>query len=241
MEVALVLGLSLGQSAVYAVLDLWNKLTRAEPLAAQRTSLNQSWAPDRPWLDLAYQVAGIVFPMLPAFLALYLLSLSHGRGRRTVGADRVGRRDWLWALLLCTGVGVPGIAFYIGARALGVNTTVEPANLTAQWWTVPVYVGMAVMNGVLEEVVMVGYLFTRLRDAAWRWWAVIAFSALIRGSYHLYQGFGGFAGNAVMGVLFALVYLRTRRVAPLVIAHVLMDAVVYLGYPLAVGLIPGLR
>jgi len=42
--------------------------------------------------------------------------------------------------------------------------------------------------------------------------------AVLRGSYHLYQGFGGFLGNAAMGVVFAVVFRRTRRLWPLVIA-----------------------
>ena len=44
-------------------------------------------------------------------------------------------------------------------------------------------------------------------------------SAVLRGAYHLYQGFGGFVGNAVMGLLFGWLFLRTRRVMPLVVAH----------------------
>jgi membrane protease YdiL (CAAX protease family) len=59
---------------------------------------------------------------------------------------------------------------------------------------------------------------------------VVAASALLRGSYHLYQGFGGFVGNAIMGVVFALVFLRTRRIGPLIVAHTLLDVVAYLGY-----------
>ena len=46
---------------------------------------------------------------------------------------------------------------------------------------------------------------------------------MLRGSYHLYQGFGGFLGNAVMGVLFGYFYQRTRRVLPLAIAHTIVD------------------
>jgi uncharacterized protein len=66
----------------------------------------------------------------------------------------------------------------------------------------------------------------------WRTRTVIATSALLRGSYHLYQGFGGFVGNAVMGVIFAFFYLRTRRVLPLVIAHTVLDVVAFVGYTL---------
>ena len=45
--------------------------------------------------------------------------------------------------------------------------------------------------------------------------AAIFASAMLRGSYHLYQGFGPFIGNAIMGVIFAVVYTKTRRVMPL--------------------------
>ncbi|HZN70686.1 MAG TPA: CPBP family intramembrane glutamic endopeptidase, partial [Micromonosporaceae bacterium] len=90
----------------------------------------------------------------------------------------------------------------------------------------------AVQNAVLEEVVVVGYLMTRLRQLAWRSATIVAASALLRGSYHLYQGFGAFLGNAVMGVVFALFFLRTRRVAALVLAHALLDVVAFVGYTL---------
>ncbi|GAA4957356.1 hypothetical protein GCM10023238_25050 [Streptomyces heliomycini] len=44
---------------------------------------------------------------------------------------------------------------------------------------------------------------------------------MLRGSYHLYQGIGGFIGNMVMGVVFVYLYRRWGRVGPLVVAHTL--------------------
>ena len=55
-----------------------------------------------------------------------------------------------------------------------------------------------------------------------RLWLVVAARAVLRGSYHLYQGFGAFVGNAVMGVVFALFFLRFKRVMPLIVAHSLL-------------------
>ena len=49
------------------------------------------------------------------------------------------------------------------------------------------------------------------------------------------KGFGGFVGNVVMGVVFALVWRRTRRVAPLVVAHALIDIVAFIGYAVLKG------
>lgn len=63
---------------------------------------------------------------------------------------------------------------------------------------------------------------------------IVVVSALVRGSYHLYQGLGGFVGNIAMGLLLGAVYLRVRRVMPLVIAHWVIDVVAFVGYALLV-------
>jgi membrane protease YdiL (CAAX protease family) len=65
--------------------------------------------------------------------------------------------------------------------------------------------------------------------------AALAASAVLRGSYHLYQGLGGFFGNMAMGVVFVLLYRRWGRVGPLVAAHSLIDIVAFVGYVLLAG------
>ncbi|MDR2565161.1 MAG: CPBP family intramembrane metalloprotease [Bifidobacteriaceae bacterium] len=237
-EVWIVLGLSLGQSAVYAILRLVDRLTEAVPLAEQTAALNTSDSP-KPWLDLLYQLAGIGFGVLPAVLALYLLAgglsqdragAGHWPGPRRIGLT-LGRplRDLGWGAALAGGIGLPGIAFYLLGRQLGLTVHVSTASLGQYWWTVPVLILAAAQNGVIEEVVAVGYLGERLTELGWRPWAWIAGSALLRGSYHLYQGFGPFLGNVAMGVVFAWFYQRRRRVMPLVVAHTLIDVVAFIG------------
>ena len=87
-------------------------------------------------------------------------------------------------------------------------------------------------NGFGEEVVVVMYLVTRLRQLGWKPWQFIAASAALRGSYHLYQGVSAGFGNIVMGVVFAWYFHKTGRVWPLIIAHFLIDAVAFVAYPL---------
>jgi membrane protease YdiL (CAAX protease family) len=233
LEVLVVLGLSLGQSAVYSLLRIVERLTRNVPLAQQTSTLNPSVTPERPWLDLTYQLVGIGFGLMPVFLALYLLRLTNPPAGRAIGLDR--RRpgfDVGFGALVALGIGVPGLSLYLGARALDLNTQVQASALADNWWTVPVLVLSALQNALLEEVVVIGYLFTRLRQLGWGWVLIIGLSALVRGSYHLYQGFGGFAGNLIMGVIFGLIYLRWKRVGPLVIAHTLLDVTAFVGYAL---------
>lgn len=123
------------------------------------------------------------------------------------------------------GIGVAGLAFYLGAVALGLNTQVSPANLSANWWTVPVLVLLAIKNAVLEEVLMVGFLFTRWAQTGRAMWIIVVISAVVRGMYHLYQGWGGFAGNLLMGLIFGWLFLTVlkRRVMPLVVTHSWLD------------------
>lgn len=231
IELLLVLGVSLGSSAVYSILAIIEKLTRQVALNQQNTSINSSVTPDRPWLDLAYQVANLVFPVVPALLAIYLLRLSGDFA--AIGFDlRRKRFDLGVGFALTAAVGIPGLAFYLVARQIGINTNVVPANLAENWWTVPVLVGAAVMNAVLEEVVMIGFWFTRTLQMRWPIWVVVVSSALVRGSYHLYQGFGGFVGNLVMGLAFGLIYLKVKRIGPLVVTHFFLDLFAFVGYAL---------
>ena len=232
-ETVLVLGVSLGASGIWSLLSLVDKLTKQVALDKQTTAMNSSVTPDRPWLDLTYQLVGIVLALVPVALALFLLHRDRSDARQRIGFDlRQPGRDLLRGLALATAVGIPGLGLYAAARALGANTTVAAANLSSHWWTLPVLVLAAAQNAVLEEVVMVGYLYTRWRQAGWSLPVVMLVSALIRGSYHLYQGFGGFVGNLAMGLVFGWVYTRTRRVGPLVVAHTTLDVVAFVGYAL---------
>ena len=228
VEVVLVLLLSLGASAVYAIVSLIAKLTAGPPLSQQTATLNPSQSP-RPYLDLTYQLLGVFFALVPVLLALYLL----GSRRSALGLDfRHPRSDLGWGVALAAAIGLPGLLLVYLAALLGLNAQIVPAALQPVWWAVPVLILKAVENAVLEEVIVVGYLMTRLQQLGMRAWHIVAISAVLRGSYHLYQGFGSFVGNAVMGVVFALFFWRSRRVAPLIIAHSLLDTVAFVGYTL---------
>lgn len=228
----IVLGLSLGQSAIYAAVSLIAKLTEEGPLSAQTATLNASRS-EREYFDLTYQLLGIGFGLVPVALALFLLS---GRGRtalRGIGLNFARPlHDLGVGVGLSAAIGIPGLAIYLIGRELGMSATIVPSALNEYWWTVPILVLSAVQNALLEEVVAVGYLMTRLKEMRWNVMTVIATSAVLRGSYHLYQGISMALGNAAMGVVFAWWFHRTGRVMPLVIAHTVLDVVSFVGYAL---------
>ncbi|MBN9238466.1 MAG: CPBP family intramembrane metalloprotease [Leifsonia sp.] len=239
-EILIVLGLSLGASAVYSVVSITNKLTRPVAISQQTATLNSSLS-DRPTFDLIYQLLSIFFDLVPVALVAFLLWQTARPHLSRLGIDftRPGR-DALSGLGLALVIGVPGIGVYLAGRALGLSANVVPTALDAYWWTIPVLILSAVRAGVTEEVIVIGYLFARLRDLGWGRWQIILATAALRGTYHLYQGFPAFVGNFAMGLLFGWLYSRFGRVLPLVIAHVLIDSAIFVGYPWAAAAFPAL-
>ena len=127
-------------------------------------------------------------------------------------------------------IGLPGLGLVYTAHRLGFNASLNVVDFPNVWYRVPYLLLSAFENGLSEEVIVVGFLLTRLRQLGWGSSRALGASALLRGTYHLYQGWGAFAGNAVMGLIFGWWFQRTKRVMPLVIAHFLLDAASFIGY-----------
>jgi membrane protease YdiL (CAAX protease family) len=228
-EVLVVLTITLGLSALRSGLSLVDALLRPVPLDQQQVALN---APESQanLVDLALQLARVLQLVGWGALGAYLL-IRAGFALRDVGLDgRRPGRDALGAAGLAALIGIPGLGVYLAARALGVSVTIAPTTLTDTWWRLPVLVASAAANAWAEELVMVGYLLTRLRQLGWSENRALAAQALLRGSYHLYQGLGGFVGNLAMGLLLGRLWQRTARLWMLVGAHMLIDVVAFLGY-----------
>lgn len=240
VEIGIVLALTVGQSALYAVLTLVRRLLDARPLSEQSAQLNAPLDAAAVW-DVLYRVLDVAFDLALVALVLYLL-WEPGRGAlRRLGLDfsRFGG-DAGRGILLVAAIGIPGLALYAAGRLAGVTVAVEASPGALDWWTVPLLVLSALRAGLIEEVIVIGYLGDRLSRLGWGPWRIIVAAALLRGAYHAYQGFGAIVGNIAMGVVFGWCYRRWGRLMPLVVAHTLIDVVAFVGYPLAAGLWPDL-
>lgn len=228
-EILVVLSISLGLSALRSALSLIDALLQPVPLNEQQVALNAPGA-QADLVDLAVQLTRVLQLVGWGALGAYLL-LRAGLALRDVGLDgRRPGRDALGAAGLAALIGIPGLGVYLGARALGVSATIAPTTLDDTWWRLPVLIASAAANSWAEEVVIVGYLITRLRQLGWSENRSLLLQSVLRGSYHLYQGAGGFFGNIAMGLVFGRVWQRTNRLWMLVGAHTLIDVVAFLGY-----------
>lgn len=229
-QIVLVLGVSLGASAMYAVLSLGESLLRG-PLSEAQATLNRSLSP-LPVIDVLRQLTGIGLDLVPVALALYLMAGSLTgipSLLRRIGVDGARPMSDVTrgvGLFLAMGLGTLGL--YQAGRALGITAAITTSALDPHWWTVPVLILSALRHSVVEEVIVVAFLCDRLRGIGWSWLAIALSTSVFRASYHLYQGFGPALGNLVMGLVFVWVYQRQGRLAPLLVAHALLDVVGFL-------------
>jgi membrane protease YdiL (CAAX protease family) len=232
IEIVVVLAVTFGLSAYTAFLQLIEAVLLG--LAGKRVALNPRRSPFD-LIDLGLNLA-VTFQLVAwGALALYLLWRS-GFGLAQIGLGKVRwRPDLLGGLGLAAVIGLPGLGLYLVARVLGLSAHVEPAELYDTWWRIPVLLLTAFANGWAEEIIVVAFLMTRLRQLRVNPLVAMVASSLLRGAYHLYQGFSAGLGNVVMGLVFAYVWRRTGRLWPLIIAHGVIDSVAYVGYAFAAG------
>jgi membrane protease YdiL (CAAX protease family) len=225
---------SLGASAIYSLLSLLRKLTSEQGLAGSTATINRPLA-EVEWLDFISQLASITLSLVPVVLALYFLRLdgiSIGLIPKT--------KDFLLGLGLPVLIGIPGIGLYVLAVQLGLTAKVIPSALGDYWWTPLILFLAALRAGLQEEVIAVAFLAKKLGliRPEITVLAVVLISSAFRASYHLYQGFSAFIGNFIMGLVFAYLFFRVKRVAPLVIAHTVMNTAVFIGFPLVAPYLP---
>ncbi len=91
------LGLSLGMSGVYSLVSIIAKLTAEGSLRSQTSTLNASQSV-REYLDLTYQLLGIVNTLVPVALVIWLLAGDTPRWRAfnlLMGNDVAPRKDFI--------------------------------------------------------------------------------------------------------------------------------------------------
>lgn len=182
--------------------------------------------PNNTSLSVLLGIAVQLSQVAAAAMVMYLLVRSgEGPGAIGLGGRRL-RLDlalvmivWLFVDLIPQSVGT-GI---LGALNLPVYQDVGPSQLPL----LAVGIAAAIAAGVVEEIVVLGYLVRRLEQRGLSTGAIVAIAVAVRVSYHLYYGLG-----VIPIVLWAtasvLLYLKVRRLLPFILCHVAWDTGVFM-------------
>ena len=91
------------------------------------------------------------------------------------------------------------------------------------WFRAIQAVLIAVTAGVTEEIVVRGYAQTRLEQLRAPTAVILLLPTALWGVLHVYQGVGAALTIFGLGLMYAWYFNRTRRLWPLILAHILFD------------------
>ena len=80
------------------------------------------------------------------------------------------------------------------------------------------------LNPFFEELIVRGYLMTEIVELGGSGTLAIVISVAVQMSYHLYQGFTNGIVLVTIFAVFSIYFWKTRRLAPVVLAHLSVDA-----------------
>jgi len=80
------------------------------------------------------------------------------------------------------------------------------------------------LNPFFEELIARGYLMMEIAELGGSGVLAIVISVAVQMSYHLYQGFTNGILLATIFAVFSIYFWKTRRLAPVVLAHLCVDA-----------------
>ena len=84
-------------------------------------------------------------------------------------------------------------------------------------------VAYVVLNPFHEELLVRAFLITEFQGVYLSTMLAVFVSVALQTSYHLYQGLPGALSHVPIFLTFSLYYVRTRRILPVVLAHLVMD------------------
>lgn len=180
-----------------------------------------------------FEVIEVLLPLTAAGLVWYLLSIEGAFGSSWTGRGEGGFRaiglDFSWlrgdlalvlaVFALCELVPIFGGSLVLhaaGVRGIAPSTSGQPRYYESLDFL------NAFVSGTVEEIVVLGFLVRRLEQLRIPGWGVVVIAVAVRGSYHLYYGWGVLP-ILLWAAVTALLYLRYRRLLPFIVVHIIWD------------------
>ena len=85
-------------------------------------------------------------------------------------------------------------------------------------------IAVVCLNPFFEELIVRAYLMSEIVDLGGSGVLAIFLSIAVQMSYHLYQGLANGIGLTVAFAVYSVYFWKTRRIAPIVFAHLCLDA-----------------
>jgi membrane protease YdiL (CAAX protease family) len=171
-------------------------------------------------------VVSIVFELFLSWapvLVIGFLLVRNREGWPGIGLTRLRAGDLgmglvLWVASFILVLVLAQLFQYFGQREVDFLTEGLPL-----WFRAVQAVLIAVTAGITEEIVVRGYAQTRLEQLRAPTAVILLLPTALWGVLHVYQGLGAALTIFGLGLMYAWYFQRTRRLWPLILAHILFD------------------
>ena len=208
-------------AAAAAVVILIRHVERVSDLDEFALPLKHNPAGSLPLMLLLYASTAVITP-----IALLLLARDGLIPSRLGLSLRWFRLDLLPSIGLLIGVWLANIAtalvFFPLFDDRSVSNTSANTHVPAYFVIYALFV--SAVTAVNEEVVVNGYLMTRLAQRGWQPWPSLALSLALRTSYHAYYG-AAIIATVPFGYLVTRSFQRHGRLSRPILTHFLFDAI----------------
>ena len=180
------------------------------------------------WALYVPQAVEVILQSGVAVVLVLLLCSRRGVSTTALGLRLPRRGDGRFAAGATTRI----LAWAIFAQVAGAipNAFLQTGHLPTSKPSAPELifgVAASVQAGVVEEIVVLGFVVVSLRQARRPLWEITVVALVLRGSYHIYYG-PGVVGILLWAALFYWIYLRSQTLIPLMVTHAAWDAVGFL-------------
>jgi len=179
--------------------------TKSHP--SESGGLNALWQP-------LYQLSHIA-------LLLYLIH------RGSLPRSRFGLLKPAWQDLPL-GIGVWAFEFSSIRHSWTLGLTTAMAHVSHMHWADVATLPLLILSAFWQELLMRGYFITRFEQLFESQPLSILAAAGLFSFWHAYQGPSGVIGSLISGLIYGAVFVRTRRLSPLVLGHALWNFVGHL-------------
>ncbi len=183
-------------------------------------------ATDLPQLKMRL-VGGMIAEAGSLAVLWYVLS-GQGRGWKNIGWD-LHWTDIFRALILTFGATVATYAIFLPVQVIvhaysGHYLTPKSMHGLLGVGISGLSIAFICVNAFFEEMIVRGYLMTEILELGGSGALAIVISVAVQMSYHLYQGFTNGIVLVTIFTVFSIYFWKTRRLAPVVLAHLCVDA-----------------
>jgi uncharacterized protein len=176
--------------------------------------------------ELAPSVIGIVIQLFLSWSPVLVIGYLLARNRESwpgIGLTRLRPGDLAMGAVLWVASFVVVLVLAWVFQSFGQREVDFLPEDLPLWFQALQAVLIAVTAGFTEEIVVRGYAQTRLEQLRASTAVILLLPTALWAVFHVYQGLGAALTIFGLGLMYAWYFQRTRRLWPLILAHVLFD------------------